>query len=233
MLSRWIERPLPENAEGTKPDVILAPWNDLVAAERAFSADASARGVRSAFLTAFAPNALILGRNDFRNGPAFYRSIPDDRSTKLVWSPEKAEINSDGTLGYTTGPYEVSEADGKLTRGRFLSVWKREPGGWKVALDVGAPIPAPAPLSIECFNPARSVGVASSSPYDGKTAYLPDALRTEPGTDFRPSGSLRRGDLAATWGKAVSARGGRKPFVRIWRTTPQGKWSIAVEAIFS
>jgi len=62
----------------------------------------------------------------------------------ITWSPEVVEAS--GGIGYTTGPYEihVKQKDGseKVTRGRYVTIWRRKPDGtWKAALDIGSPEP--------------------------------------------------------------------------------------------
>ncbi|HYE75245.1 MAG TPA: nuclear transport factor 2 family protein, partial [Blastocatellia bacterium] len=53
-------------------------------------------------------------------------------------------IAQSGDFGYTTGPYELrkEKTDKKPFRtGSYVSVWKRQKGQWKVALDTGIAYP--------------------------------------------------------------------------------------------
>lgn len=65
----------------------------------------------------------------------------------LAWTPTKAEVTTSGDLGYTVGTYK-STMGGAAESGKYVSVWKKQPGGaWKVAEDIfnaDAPPEAPA-----------------------------------------------------------------------------------------
>ena len=50
-------------------------------------------------------------------------------------------MGADGTLGYTWGRYRVEAGDSITGRGRYLTVWRRQPdGSWKVDADIGSPV---------------------------------------------------------------------------------------------
>ena len=82
-------------------------YEAIVAAERAFAADAAAHGAKSAFLAAFADDALVYTAGGPTLGRAYYASRPEFASA-IVWSPEAAEVAASGDLGYTYGPAEYS-----------------------------------------------------------------------------------------------------------------------------
>jgi ketosteroid isomerase-like protein len=59
----------------------------------------------------------------------------------LTWHGNKAGVARSGDLGYTTGTYEwvLKSSSGKLAtdKGKYLTVWKKEPdGSWKVLYDM-------------------------------------------------------------------------------------------------
>jgi ketosteroid isomerase-like protein len=58
---------------------------------------------------------------------------------QLTWTPEGGELSPAGDMGYTWGHYEgrsVGGAADSVQRGRYTTVWKKEPdGSWKVLLD--------------------------------------------------------------------------------------------------
>lgn len=111
---------------------------DLVAAEKAFAADASARSTREAFLAALAPDGVV-----FAPGPANGRRVWEARASnknRLEWTPELAEVSASGDLGYTSGPWRFTAAgDEKPTAfGHFFSFWKKQPDGkWMLLADHG------------------------------------------------------------------------------------------------
>jgi uncharacterized protein (TIGR02246 family) len=62
---------------------------------------------------------------------------------RLRWRPTTADIAASGDLGYTTGESTIQSRDDKgktvESRGRYVSIWKKQPDGtWKVAVDIGA-----------------------------------------------------------------------------------------------
>jgi ketosteroid isomerase-like protein len=65
----------------------------------------------------------------------------------LTWTPSKADVSASGDIGYTAGAYEMTMG-GATEKGKYVSVWKKQPGGdWKVAEDIfnaDAPPAAPA-----------------------------------------------------------------------------------------
>ena len=113
-------------------------FEDLVAAERAFAADAHARGAQAAFLAALADDGLVIAP-----GPTSGRRVWETRTNfkgKLEWAPALAEVAASGDLGYTSGPWRYTPEDGdKPTAfGHFLTVWSKQADGqWKVLLDHG------------------------------------------------------------------------------------------------
>lgn len=111
----------------------------LVEAERAFSRTSEAKGIREAFLTWLAPDAVV-----FRPAPVEGRPVYEkmDRANPavLTWEPEVAEVAASGELGYTSGPYVFRPARGAEPSafGHYVSIWKKQTdGGWKVFLDIG------------------------------------------------------------------------------------------------
>jgi ketosteroid isomerase-like protein len=131
----------------TYPDGTLA---DLFNAERAFARDATERGIRAAFLDHFAADGI-----DFRPGPGVMRErvlarpVPADPLALLLdWSPQAGAVARSGDLGFTSGPYVLSnqrDRNAPARYGYFLSVWKRENGQWRVAADAGVFTPAAPP----------------------------------------------------------------------------------------
>ncbi len=68
---------------------------------------------------------------------AFYTPVFADKNFSLSWVPTKAEVSRDGTLGYTYGDAEAKIGD-HISRGMYVTVWRRINGQWKVVLDSGS-----------------------------------------------------------------------------------------------
>jgi ketosteroid isomerase-like protein len=104
----------------------------LVAAEKAFAADATKNGTKVAFSKYLADDAVVFRPNPI-NGKKFYSTAPDIKD--LSWTPNFARTSRSGDLGFTSGSY-VMGSD-KKSYGHFLSVWRAEDGIWQVILDLG------------------------------------------------------------------------------------------------
>jgi ketosteroid isomerase-like protein len=133
------------------------PKEELIAADKAFSALSVAKGDSAAFLAFLADDGRLFGTGDglpllgkaaaaasfksgeFRNGP----------KATLSWEPDYASVSSDGTLGWTDGRWTFAgapNAKGERVQatGHYLTVWRKEPDGvWKVAADMGTTDPTP------------------------------------------------------------------------------------------
>ncbi|MDT7603509.1 MAG: hypothetical protein QOF61_1506 [Acidobacteriota bacterium] len=132
---------LPQNE---KPSPALA---SLVEAERAFARTSVERGVRESFIAFFADDGI-----GFQATPVKTRAVlmsrpapPSRPPVTLNWFPIHGDVSQAGDLGYTTGPYVLSDDMKKAPPdyGYYFTVWRKQPdGAWKVALDLGIPTPA-------------------------------------------------------------------------------------------
>lgn len=85
------------------------------------------------------PGQVVQGSDSILSlmGPAFANP-----GYSLSWEPDLARSSLDGTLGLTSGRYSSTtlEAGQMVVRkGRYVSVWKRVEGRWRVSLDTGVP----------------------------------------------------------------------------------------------
>jgi ketosteroid isomerase-like protein len=70
-------------------------------------------------------------------------------SYTLSWIPQRAEVAAAADMGWTWGnfilDYMASDGTQKISYGKYVNVWKRQPDGqWKVLVDMGNDSPAPA-----------------------------------------------------------------------------------------
>jgi ketosteroid isomerase-like protein len=152
----------------------MSALDSLIAAERAFSRTSGEKGIREAFLTWLAPDAVV-----FRPGPVegrpVYEKMDPAGPAMLSWEPEVAEVSAAGDLGYTSGPYMIRPARGAepTAFGHYVSVWKKQPdGSWKVLLDSGVGHARPAAAA-----PAGRVDTPASE--KNAEALSPEELRDE------------------------------------------------------
>ena len=125
----------------------------LMQADRDF-ADATHRGGIDGWMSFYARDAIrIRYRANMVKGYDAVRAfdLPNisDTTYTLNWEPTDAYVFNGGTIGSTTGRYwAVSrrpESVGKeLSRGRYVTMWRREGNRWLVIMDTGYPEPAPA-----------------------------------------------------------------------------------------
>jgi ketosteroid isomerase-like protein len=138
----------------------------LIEAERAFSRTSEEKGIREAFLTWLAPDAVVFRPSPVPGRPVYEKMDPANPAV-LTWEPEFAEVAASGELGYTTGPYTVrprrdAEPSGF---GHYVSIWRTQPDGtWKVILDIGIPHGHPAAAARPISSPAPSAPSRPLSP---------------------------------------------------------------------
>jgi ketosteroid isomerase-like protein len=87
---------------------------------------------------------VVSGKAAIREMVAGSMKIPGFR---IAWTPDSAAVSRSGDLGYTYGVNEVTapDASGKLvtTRGRYLTVWRKDVDGrWRCVEDIASPAPA-------------------------------------------------------------------------------------------
>jgi ketosteroid isomerase-like protein len=123
----------------------------LVAAERAFARTSVEKGIRDSFLEFFADDGINFQPHPTKTREAYLsRPAPAERPPVVLnWEPVWADVSEAGDLGYTTGPYTLTDKspEKRPTRhGYYFSIWKRGTDGqWKVAVDLGTQNPQPAP----------------------------------------------------------------------------------------
>jgi ketosteroid isomerase-like protein len=133
-----------------QPDAPPA-WRSMIAAERAFAAQARREGIRPAFLQAYAHDGILFTPK-ITNGPRHYGA--EATPGLLEWTPEAGEMSASGDFGYDYGPFAFTPPDRSepASGGHFLTVWERdERGAWKVAVDNGvhhAVVPFPKEAAV-------------------------------------------------------------------------------------
>ncbi|MGK7312988.1 MAG: YybH family protein [Candidatus Longimicrobiales bacterium M2_2A_002] len=117
----------------------------LLDADRAFAADVAESGA-DAWAAWFAEDGAMIqeGTGEVRGRAAIRETVAylDRPGVSLTWQPDRADLAASGDLGWTTGSYTFRPApDGPPGRGRYVSIWKRQPdGSWRVVMDLGVPV---------------------------------------------------------------------------------------------
>jgi hypothetical protein len=129
----------------------------MVDAEISFANYSKEKNMKDAFL-AYLTDSTILYTKD---GPVKGKQTWIDRplsSNLLFWWPVFVGISASNDLCFSTGPWQWSETKESLpvAYGYFVSVWKKVGTEWKLATDIGSPMPgadASAPL-LHSSNPS-------------------------------------------------------------------------------
>jgi hypothetical protein len=111
---------------------------DLVAAERAFVRYADSASAPPAFVWALREDAITLDGEGVKLMRPIY-AARHRNSALLSWAPTYVDVAADGELGVTSGPWEWRPARDSAVQGRgqFLTIWRKGPERWQVALDLG------------------------------------------------------------------------------------------------
>jgi ketosteroid isomerase-like protein len=117
----------------------------MVDAEKAFANTSKEKSTRAAFTSFLGDSGLIFQKTPVL-GKKFWQGAEEGKDM-LTWEPVFADIAQSGDMGYTTGPWEYRSQrkdTAPAAKGYFVSVWKQENNGWKVALDIGISYPESA-----------------------------------------------------------------------------------------
>lgn len=128
-----------------------ATEGSLMQADRDFAGATHARGI-DGWMSFYAPDAIriryrgnmVKGFDEIRKFDLPYIS---DTTSVPNWEPTDAHVFRGGSIGSTTGRYwavsRVGPNAGKeISRGRYVTMWRRDVGHWLVIMDTGYPEPA-------------------------------------------------------------------------------------------
>lgn len=133
----------------------------MVNAENAFAKFSKEKNMRDAFLANLTDSTILYTKD----GPVKGKQTWVDRQPNnnlLFWWPVFVGISGSNDLGFSTGPWQWSETKEAqpVAHGYFVSVWKKVGSEWKLASDIGSPMPgvdrSAAPL--HSSNPKGSAG---------------------------------------------------------------------------
>jgi ketosteroid isomerase-like protein len=104
----------------------------LLKAEQEFAESVARNGVRSAYNSFSAGDAIVFRPNPV-NARTFYASQPNDKN--VSWTPDYAQVSRSGDWGFTSGAFVVDGTE--KAYGQYLSVWKAIGGKWELVIDMG------------------------------------------------------------------------------------------------
>ncbi len=126
----------------SRPTVTPFGPADVVALEGRFAAESRAQGAKAAFLAFLHEESIVL-----QPGPVWGRAAwaaNEDLPGTLDWRPDHAQASLGGEMGVATGPWSLlpKDQDRQAAEGRYVTVWRRQGGGWRVIFDGGFARPA-------------------------------------------------------------------------------------------
>jgi ketosteroid isomerase-like protein len=183
----------------------LTPFDQVVAAERAFAAASREKGLHAAFLANLAEDSISFAPLP-SPARAAHTGQPPSRRT-LNWGPGWVAVSAAGDMALSIGPWEFLDPDkpGPKT-GWFVSVWRRQSGGaWKVAVDAGVSVSMPF--------------VIPESVQNGFTGTPPKAPRASDAASARLAitAAERTFESGAKSGFGAAATAQADPLLRVYR----------------
>jgi ketosteroid isomerase-like protein len=138
-----------------------AQLQSMVDAENAFARFSKEKNMRDAFLANLTDSTILYSKD----GPIKGKQSWIDRQPNnnlLFWWPVFVGISSSNDMGFSTGPWQWSETKEAqpVARGYFVSVWKKFGSEWKLATDIGSPMPGvdASAAVLHSSNPNGSAG---------------------------------------------------------------------------
>lgn len=113
----------------------------LLKTDREFSKLSVVKGAAAAFKEYLIQDSTLLPNHGepLLGIDRIYQSMAGNYT--LRWSPESGKVSSSGDMGYTWGRYSNEYIDAQRKRvvekGKYLNIWVKENGQWKVAIDMG------------------------------------------------------------------------------------------------
>jgi ketosteroid isomerase-like protein len=116
-----------------------AAVDDLLAADRAFSAASAKTDLVSGLSAMFADDVVIPNPpGQFAEGKAavvaMLRANVDNARSRTEWTPVRGGISVDGQHGFTAGFMTIHRPDDGTIALKYLSYWIKQTDGWRVAV---------------------------------------------------------------------------------------------------
>lgn len=164
--------------------------DELLAADRAFSAASALTDVTNGLPAMFADDVVMMAPPAAFEGKAkaaeALRAGAASAGSRAEWFPIRGGISADGRHGFTFGFMTVHGPDSKKTPMKYLSYWVKGPAGWRVAAykrtraAEGSPPTAAMPPALPAalvapVTDAAAIAAFKSSLEDAERAFSRDA----------------------------------------------------------
>ena len=112
--------------------------DELLAADRAFSAASAKTDLVSGLTAMFADDVVIPNPPaQFANGRTavvtMLQANPDNARSRTEWTPVRGGVSADAQQGFTVGFMTLHRPDGATLALKYLAYWVKTPEGWRVA----------------------------------------------------------------------------------------------------
>jgi len=157
--------------------------NELIAADRAFSAAGESKNLVDAIVGMFRDDVIMPWPKGFAAGAAEAKaallSNPANHDSRLTWTPLRAGVSADGLHGFTVGVMKHTLPDKKVQNAKYMAYWVKDASGWKAAAYKRAPAgPGDAPTTVWAPSlPARFVAPVADAAII--SALADDLIRAE------------------------------------------------------
>jgi ketosteroid isomerase-like protein len=120
----------------------------LLETDRRFANTSEQLGPAAAFDQFMADDAMMMPSGTLPlYGRESIKALMSRADFELTWEPQDGEVSASGDMGWTWGTSLVSWTDDsgetQVRYGKYLNVWRKIDGQWKVAVDIGNESPAP------------------------------------------------------------------------------------------
>ena len=182
-----------------------AAVDELLAADRAFSAASAKTDVVAGLTAMFADDVVIpMPPGQFVDGKAAVvaalKANADNLTARTEWTPVRGGISADGQHGFTFGYMIIHRADQTDLPLKYLAYWVKHPEGWRVAVykrsranavppSIAVAAPALPAALVEPVRSAEAIDKARASLDQAERAFSTEAQKIGLGAAFAQFGS--------------------------------------------
>ena len=110
--------------------------DELLAADRAFSAASAKTDLVTGLSAMFAPDVIMPNPAGIAYGSQqaidALRANPVNAGARIEWTPLRAGLSADGRHGFTAGVMSLHQASGVTAPLKYLAYWEKQQDGWRV-----------------------------------------------------------------------------------------------------
>lgn len=177
--------------------------DELLAADRAFSAASAKTDLIAGISAMFAPDVAMIAPGTIAYGSQAavdaLKANPANAGAKASWTPARVTISRDGFHGFTAGAMTITRADGSVSPAKYLAYWIKLQDGWRVAAYKRTPAKAAVPAMKVTYLLPQSIMVSMMQPdrlekdraslMNAERSFAAEAQKSGLGPAFKKFGS--------------------------------------------